>query len=179
MDFCAVNWGYIKDIIVALISAGIPSFVACKIYKKWKVQKSSEVIACEAKNIFYDVCEHRKHLDYLLNYEISNKQAMISFNHLDDLIIKINDQISFLCENITNIKHKKSLETYQRSISKLHHYIDRIMERYDDKNLLNSIVEVRESLEKNLDKPDSYFKNYKHSLTNVKLVLSEISLYNF
>ncbi|WP_213073868.1 hypothetical protein, partial [Acinetobacter sp. WCHAc060033] len=91
----------------------------------------------------------------------------------------INDQISFLCENITDTKQKNSLETYQRSISKLHDHINKIMDRYDDHNLVNSIVEIRESLEKNLDKPDSYFKNYKHSLAKVKLVLSEISLYNF
>ncbi|MCH7357546.1 hypothetical protein MMP61_18585 [Acinetobacter sp. NIPH 1958] len=49
MDICEINWGYWKDVVVALISAGIPSFVAWKIYRGWNNQKASEVIANEAK----------------------------------------------------------------------------------------------------------------------------------
>lgn len=49
MDICEINWGYWKDVVVALISAGIPSIVAWKIYRGWNNQKASEVIANEAK----------------------------------------------------------------------------------------------------------------------------------
>ncbi|MGA6135919.1 hypothetical protein ACPER7_06390 [Acinetobacter dispersus] len=49
MDICEINWGYWKDVVVALISAGVPSYVAWKIYRGWNNQKASEVIANEAK----------------------------------------------------------------------------------------------------------------------------------
>lgn len=48
---CSLDWGIIKDILVALISAGIPSLVAWKIFRGWNNQKGSEVIANEAKNV--------------------------------------------------------------------------------------------------------------------------------
>lgn len=48
MDFiCDLDWGIIKDILGALISAGIPSLVAWLIYQGWKSQKGSEVIVSE------------------------------------------------------------------------------------------------------------------------------------
>ncbi|MCQ1053521.1 hypothetical protein NNO95_03900 [Acinetobacter baumannii] len=56
MDYvCSLDWGIIKDILGLLISAGIPSLVAWKIFRGWNNQKGSEVIANEAKNILVTI----------------------------------------------------------------------------------------------------------------------------
>lgn len=52
---CSLDWGIIKDILVALISAGIPAVVAILIYRGWNSQKGSEVIANEAKNVLVTI----------------------------------------------------------------------------------------------------------------------------
>ncbi|WP_335956602.1 hypothetical protein [Acinetobacter bereziniae] len=49
MGVCELNWSNIKDILVALIGAGIPSAVAIIIFTKWRKQKASEVVANEAR----------------------------------------------------------------------------------------------------------------------------------
>ena len=52
---CSLDWGIIKDILVALISAGIPSLVAWKIYSGWNNQKGTEVLALEAKGVIINL----------------------------------------------------------------------------------------------------------------------------
>ena len=47
---CSINWAIVKDILIALIGAGIPSLVALYIFFGWSKQKEKEVIALEAKN---------------------------------------------------------------------------------------------------------------------------------
>lgn len=56
MDYvCSLDWGIIKDILLAFISAGIPAGVAILIYRGWNSQKGSEVIANEAKNVLVTI----------------------------------------------------------------------------------------------------------------------------
>lgn len=52
---CSIDWEIIKDILVALISAGAPSIAALYIYFGWNRQKEKEVIALEAKNILVNL----------------------------------------------------------------------------------------------------------------------------
>ena len=65
MDFCVVDWGIVKDILVAFISAGVPSVVAWLIFQNWRNQKGSEVIASEAKQSVKDLLEARRILEFI------------------------------------------------------------------------------------------------------------------
>ncbi|MBU3083143.1 hypothetical protein [Acinetobacter seifertii] len=58
MDFiCDLDCGIIKDYVVPIISALIPSIVAWLIYRGWNNQKGTEVIANEAKQNIKDLLE--------------------------------------------------------------------------------------------------------------------------
>lgn len=55
MDLCVVDCGIIKDILIALIGAGIPSFVAWRIFKNWRGQKAKEVLALKAQEVYFEL----------------------------------------------------------------------------------------------------------------------------
>ena len=173
MDVCSLDWGAISTII----GAGIASATALYISRQWRDQKGSEVIANEAKSLFYDVCEHRKHIDYILNYEVTKNGLIKAVVGIENLIITINDKISFLYENIDDNERKYSLDFYKKSINNLNEYISKLVDEKEYENINDLVKEIQQGLEINLDKPDSYFTNYKISLIKVKEDLINISTY--
>ena len=178
MDVCSWDWGAIGSFVGAgatLIGAGIASFVAWCISKQWKNQKGTEVIANEAKTIFYEVCEFHKHIDYIINYEVTEKGLINAFDKIENLSVDINNKLLFLEENIDD----KNLQSYRRSLNKLILYISSLIESSESTNPSDIKNDILDGLNINLNKPDSYYKNYKFSFEFVKKTLIDISLYKF
>lgn len=69
----STNWVLYKDIIVALISAGVPSLVALYVYFGWSRQKKKEVVAVEAKDALYN-------LDRLQNLQLELYYPLLESN---------------------------------------------------------------------------------------------------
>ena len=66
MEYCIfINWGYVKDIIVGLISAGIPSFVAWKVFKGWRIQKKSEKLSFFCEESYKNLNDLNKEINEL------------------------------------------------------------------------------------------------------------------
>ena len=98
---CSLDWGIIKDILVALISAGFPSFVAWKIYNGWNNQKGTEVLAIEAKEVIISLsklqalqCEMQEDIfnNILLNQADNTKKIEFESIHR-----KLSNSLDFLC----------------------------------------------------------------------------------
>ncbi|MGP4772537.1 hypothetical protein ACS125_18615 [Acinetobacter sp. PFS20] len=81
---CSLDWGIIKDILVALISAGIPSLVAWKIYNGWNNQKGTEVLAIEAKEVIINLSKLQS-----LQCEMHEDIFYNNFLHQTDNTMKI------------------------------------------------------------------------------------------
>lgn len=173
MDVCVIDWGAISTIIGAVIASATALYIS----RQWRNQKGSEVIANEAKSLFYDVCEHKKHIDYILNYEVTKNGLIKAVVGIENLIITINDKISFLYENIDDNERKYSLYFYKKSINNINEYISRLVDEKEYENINDLVEEIKQGLEINLDKPDSYFTNYKISLIKLKENLINISTY--
>lgn len=106
MDLCVVDWAIIKDILVALIGAGIPSLVAFYIFYKWKYQKGSEVVADEAKQTIKDLLEIIN-ISYQMNsYSASSESNAKKFKDFEILSEKILRSSLFIdeCIMIDNLK---------------------------------------------------------------------------
>lgn len=175
MDVCSWDWGAIAGFTGAVATIASPIIVAVYLYNQWHDQKGKEVIANEAKTLFYEVCEFHKHIDYLINYEVTDKGLINAFNKIENLIIDINNKILFLEENVDN----KNLESYRRSVNKLNSYISRLVENSTSTSPSELKNDILNGLNNNLDKPDSYYKNYKFRFDFVKKTLIDISLYKF
>ncbi len=92
MEFiCILGLEVHKDIVVAIISAGIPSGIAWLIFKKWGNQKGTEVVANEIKNIIKDLLEATNIAYQMNSYTASsdfNVEKIKQFKILDDRILR-------------------------------------------------------------------------------------------
>jgi hypothetical protein len=108
MDLCVIDWIIIKDILVALIGAGVPSAVAIYIFYNWKKQKGSEVIANESKQNIKGLLEIIKSTALMTMEGSTPDGAFNEFHHLKleyDPIVK---SILYLddCVEINGFKGK-------------------------------------------------------------------------
>lgn len=71
-----------KDIVVAIISAGIPSGIAWLIFKKWGNQKGTEVVANESKQAIKDILEVIKIMNFIEFERYDLKEYEKQFNRL-------------------------------------------------------------------------------------------------
>ena len=122
---CSVDWGIVKDILVALIGAGIPSVVALFVFLKWKDQKGSELIASESRQVIKEALELVKIINYIghgfyenedLEIEIEKflngfESVVINTAYIEDCLI--DDELK---ENLSIFSHK-SLE-FKNAITK-------------------------------------------------------------
>ncbi|WP_336754643.1 hypothetical protein [Acinetobacter sp. USHLN143] len=90
MDLCVVDWEIIKDILIALIGAGIPSFVAWRIFKNWRGQKGAEVIANEAKQNIQDILEIIKVVGLIRkkSFDSERSKNFGDFNRLYESVVR-------------------------------------------------------------------------------------------
>ena len=118
MNACVINWGYVTNILVACISAGIPSIVAYIIYQNWRNQKASEVVAIEAKNFIVNLSklqilqmEIHKIIYTTGSFDAANKEIE-EFKFIEKLL---SDSSVFLGEALTDpiISHKATTVTAQ------------------------------------------------------------------
>jgi len=142
MDVCNLDWGA----IATFTGAG----VACFIFYQWKNQKSSEVIANEAKELIYCLNECTN-----LSRHIENKYKTKS-SHIENLELKY-------CDKVIDIEYK--LETFHNLINAKYNKIDStlksLIESYKraDREFNDSVREsspldnvndkLRESIDKN------------------------------
>lgn len=101
MDYvCSLDWGIIKDILVALISAGIPSLVAWKIFRGWNNQKGTEVLALEAKEVVINLSilqDLQCAIDNDLFYVFLTKKAdLTKRNEFESIYNKLVRSIDFI-----------------------------------------------------------------------------------
>jgi hypothetical protein len=106
MDLCVWDWSIIKDILVALISAGIPSLVAWVIFKGWRSQKVKELLAIRAKEVYFE-------LDKLI----------IALKHMDTQINENPGTTTTNCKSYIELK-----ETYKEILSDLTLFKDLLKE---------------------------------------------------
>ncbi|WP_336151179.1 hypothetical protein [Acinetobacter ursingii] len=106
---CSVDWVILKDILVALIGAGIPSVVAVCVFLRWKNQKGSEVIANEAKSLIIKIAKLQSlqaEIFKLLNQSDDFKFPEDEFSEFKKTKNELSDSMNFLG---FALKHDKSL----------------------------------------------------------------------
>jgi len=145
MEICIpINLAYVKDFIVAFISAGIPSIIAWKIFKKWTHQKSSEVIANEAKEIIYKLNESLDLSDKLFKkYEGNTHKYLDKIEELYYSSIRETDfKLDTIC-NLINRKYDKKDTNLENLIknyrSHMHDFYDSIEKKYNANIVLSKL----------------------------------------
>ncbi|MBH8359955.1 hypothetical protein [Acinetobacter baumannii] len=99
---CSLDWGIIKDILVALISAGIPSGVAWQIFKGWNNQKGTEVIANEAKAVLVGIAELQRLQGEIYKSVINgtfNGESLFEYKKTFDQVSKSSVFLGFAIKN--------------------------------------------------------------------------------
>lgn len=109
MDYvCILGLEVHKDIVVATISAGVPSLVAWCISKKWREQKQTEILSVKAEQIYFEVDKIlsalvilEKQIDSNPGTTTTNSPAYIEFK---SVCKEANAKISLFKDLINDVK---------------------------------------------------------------------------
>lgn len=164
---CSVDWGIVKDILVALIGAGIPSVVAWCVFIGWSKQKEKEVIALEAKNTLINleklaIIQNDILFWSRLNSGNVDEKAFQEFKQVKD---SLDNSILLLNHAIKD----QEFNTYLKEILQLVNNFEKTLKGYN-----SSILDLREIAVFSLENYD----HFKKELLEYALYKKKIN-YNF
>lgn len=164
---CSIDWVIVKDILVALIGAGIPSIVAWQIFKSWREQKGSEVVANEAKRLLVDLAElislsKKMNSNTLLDDQI--QKALKSFNFQTDIII---NQLDFLIEEVSS-EQQEILKNLKNDLYSTNESLSKFINKSANFALTCSLMAANDA---------SIFEELFKSNLNAEKVLRDLALY--
>lgn len=142
---CSLDWGIIKDILVALISAGIPSLVAWLIYRGWNNQKGTEVIALDAKEIIINLSKlqdlQNKIHDEIFLVAMGGQFDPIKRNEYEISFQKLSDSLNFINFAIKD----NELSHYSSSVLAQAMLFKKYIDKYDMNNLNETAITMIDS----------------------------------
>jgi predicted nuclease with TOPRIM domain len=170
MEYCiTINLEYVKDFIVAFISAGIPSIVAWKVYKGWRIQKKFEKLSSFSEELYKKLSELNDEIYKL--YKTFNKLPVTDINkNIEDLVFintfnnirdKFNDfkvQLEILYDKTANEFIKNEIDLIQNILNNhyaVYSYI--IDEKEKEKKEVDQLV----SLNNKISEFNENFINFK------------------
>lgn len=108
---CSWNWGAIGSIAGAGATL-IATIVAICIFKQWRNQKGSEVIANEANEIVKNLSVLHENIKYITTHSINKNYALSMFKDIEDLSNKNKRELLFLKASIVNENLEKLLDNF-------------------------------------------------------------------
>jgi len=172
VEYCIfINWGYVKDIIVGLISAGIPSFVAWKVFKGWRIQKKSEKLSFFCEESYKNLNDLNKEINELyknfskipvtdITKDIEDKLFLNKFNSIKKKFKDFEIELEILYDKTGNSLINNQINSIQSLIDKNFEVysciINKEESRLDHFNSLNTKIfefdEKFDNFKKNINK---------------------------